>query len=105
MRSILACQACPPSGVGQAAGRDLSEAGSRVSGCGVPPGTVKPERTRAGTVHRDLYHVLDRPGREAAKLQIPIMEPRWREFFTRRRQRSPAAGQAGPGGRMVAPRM
>src|ERR1700733_13723169 len=64
-----------------------------------------PEAHAPGLFTRDLYHVLDRPDREAGKLQIPIMEPRWREFFTRRRQRSPEAGEAVTGARMTEPWM
>jgi hypothetical protein len=76
-----------------------------VSGYGVPRGTVESERPRAGPVTCDHYQVLERPNREPGNLQIPKMEPRWREFFTRRRQRSRAAGQVATGERMMEPWM
>ena len=52
-----------------------------------------------GLVTCDLHHVLNQPDREVGNLQIPRMEPRWREFFTRRRQRSLAAGPTATGAR------
>jgi osmotically inducible protein OsmC len=45
----------------------------------------------------DRYQVMDQPGRELGNLQIPTREPKWHEFSTQRRPRSPAAGPAATG--------
>jgi hypothetical protein len=41
--------------------RVLRHRGRRVSGCGVPPGTVEPKRPRAGLVTSDHHQVPERP--------------------------------------------